>query len=120
METFEIALNSDIDTAYNRIKREFGFKTRAERIKADPRVKGWLKVTLDFRYQSTPGVHYLMRGYKKHSYKNEESPNTIQVELFKGGKNKVDVVVSFYSGNTTDITGYKQSIARRISKAVNR
>ncbi|MCG8537317.1 MAG: hypothetical protein MI808_19690 [Pseudomonadales bacterium] len=118
MESIEFSLSAiDVDTAYTRIKREFNFKTRAERIEADPNVEGWLDGTLDFRYQATPGVNYTMRGYREHKFNTEETPNTIQVEIFKDGADQVFIKASFYSGNTKDLEGYKSSLRQRIIKA---
>lgn len=119
MEKVEFSIAGvDVDTAYTRIKRDFDFKTRAERIEANPNVEGWLENTLDFRYQATPSVNYLMRGYREHKYLKEETPNTIQVEVFKDGASKVFIKVSFYSGNTKDLEGYKSSLKKRIIETV--
>lgn len=118
MSDFEFKLEGiDVDTAYVRIKREFNFKSRSERLEANPKLDGYLEHTLDFRYQATPGVNYLMRGYKPHSYGSEETPNTIQVELFKDGSERISVKVSFYSGSIKDVEGYKDSLKSRIIAA---
>ncbi|SMM99650.1 hypothetical protein SPONN_829 [uncultured Candidatus Thioglobus sp.] len=119
MASFEFAINDiGVDTAYTRIKREFNFKTRNELISEKPFLESLLSSSLDFRYQSIPGVSYLMRGYKEHNYSREETPNTIQIEISKDGKHRVFLKVSFYSGNTRSIRGYKKSLKSRIIKAV--
>ena len=118
MEKMQFSISDvDIDSLYNRIKNEFDFKSRQERIESNPTVEGFLDHTLDFRYRALPGVSYLMRGYKEHNYENEETPNTIQVELFKDGINKVSVLVSYYSGNLTDMSGYEKSLKERVLSA---
>ena len=120
MDALEFRVSGvDVDTAYVRIKREFNFKTRSERLEANPNLDGWLEHTLDFRYQATPGVNYLMRGYKEHVYLQEESPNTLQVEIYKDGVSAVLIKASFYSGNTSDVDGYKASLKNRILSSIN-
>lgn len=119
MTSFEFAIdNIDVDTAYLRIKREFNFRTKDEKISEKPFLKNMLASSLDFRYQSIVGVNYLMRGYKDHKYLKEETPNTIQVEISKDGQDKVFLKISFYSGNTKDIKGYKESLKSRIINSV--
>ncbi len=109
----------DVDTAYLQIKREFGFKSRDDFALNPP-----TQMAMDgnrffhLRYEATPGVHYIMRNWVKHPYGSEESSNTIEVELFKDGANKVKVRVAYYSGNTIDAKGYASSIRQRIERAI--
>lgn len=115
MRRFDLACQIDVDSAYSRVKREFDFRSKAERLEVAPRLNGWLSSTVDFRYQETPGVSYTMRGYKHHISGSEESPNTIQIELAKSSDGETAISVSYYADNIRDIADYEKSLEERIS-----
>ena len=119
MSAFEFSYPLDLDIAYLRIKREFGFKSR-EDFALNPPTQRAMDGNRFFhlRFEATPGVHYKMRNWVKHPYGSEESSNTIEVELFKDGANKVKVRVAYYSGNTLDAKGYVSSLRQRIERVL--
>ena len=119
MGSFEFKYPLDVDTTYLRLKQEFGFHSREDYAK-NPFSQNWMdeKRLLHLRYEGTPGVHYKMRNWVNHPYGNEESSNTIEVELFKDGANQVKIKIAYYSGNTLDAKGYASSIRQRIERAL--
>ncbi|MEN8131241.1 MAG: hypothetical protein ABFS45_13820 [Pseudomonadota bacterium] len=121
MRGFEFFYPLDVDTAYLRIKREFGFTSRQD-YAANPAMQGWIdnKFLLHVRYEATPGVHYKMRNFIEHAYGSEESSNTIEVELSKDGANQVSIRVAYYSGNTNDPKGYEASLKQRIENTIGK
>lgn len=113
--SFEFVVNKDIDVAYPKIMREFGY-TRVE-----PMYHYGTSLPIceiDSRYEEVPGSRYQMRSFLKHSYGNEESENTIEVDLSKEDVGKVRIRVSYYSGNTLDPHGYEASLRKRIEQAL--
>lgn len=118
MNGFEIAFEVDVDVAYTRIKRDFGFETMLERSGGSKVFEARLNKSLDFRYSAVPGVEYKMRGYVQHAFKTEEPLNTIQVQLFVDGKDKSIARVMYYSGNIKDLGAYKISLEKRIFAVV--
>ena len=113
--SFELVINKDVDAAYPKIMREFGYT----RWKAPLHYGTSIPVCdVSLRYEEVPGSHYQMRRFLKHAYGNEESENTIEVDLSKEDVGKVRVRVSYYSGNTIDKQGYEASLLNRIKQAL--
>lgn len=113
--SFEFVINKDIDVAYPRIMREFGYI----RLETVYHYATHIPICdIHSRYVEVPGSHYQMRNFIKHSCGNEESENTIEVDLSKEDVGKVRVRVSYYSGNTIDSLGYEASLKKRIEKAL--
>ncbi len=121
MSAFEFTYPLDVDTAYLRIKREFGFLSR-EDLSRKPIVLNYMeeKRLFHLRYEATPGVHYKMRNFVAHPYGNEEPSNTIEVELSKEGADQVSIRVAYYSGNTKDPKGYEISLKQRLERTIGR
>jgi hypothetical protein len=111
----EFIVNKDIDVAYPKIMREFGFYRHEQRYDSD---SGLPICDVHLLYINEPGSHYQMRNFIKHAYGNEESKNTIEVDLSKEGEGKVLVRVSYYSGNTLDKAGYEASLRNRVERAL--
>jgi hypothetical protein len=105
----------DVDTAYIRIKQDFGFNSRDD-LAHNEFAQDFLhsKVLLHMRYEATPGVHYKMRNFVKHPYGSEEGSNTIEVELTRNGSDQVKIRVAYYSGAMRDVSGYGTSLKQRI------
>jgi hypothetical protein len=117
--SFEFTINQNIDVVYPKIIEEFGFmslhelkyfRNRASNKRAARRPD----CKLHFRYEETPGNHYLMRRYIKHAYGQEEAVNTIEVDLAYADEDNVKIQVSYYSGRTLDKAGYEASLKQRI------
>ncbi len=119
MAAFEFSYPVDVDVAYLKLKQEFNFLSRDD-LARKPIVQGYLdeKHLFHLRYEATPGVHYKMRNFVKHPFGNEESSNTIEVELFKAGTDRVKIRVMYYAGNTKDTKGYEASLKQRIERTI--
>jgi hypothetical protein len=113
--SFSFIINQNIDFAYPQIMKEFGY-IRREKSK-DP-FTGRPTCAVEWRYEEVPGSHYQMRSYIKHHYGQEQSKNTIEVDLAKEDIDKVRIQVSYYSGHTIDKTGYEASLKQRVLKAL--
>ncbi len=109
----------DVDVAYVRYKRAFGFMTKNEIIRSrgvDPAdAAGWVsQMDNGYRHIVEPGVHYLM--------KEEVDLDTgyyigwLSLELEKAGKNKTRVYVNYCVGG---ITGFEPKYSSVIRKKVN-
>jgi hypothetical protein len=120
MSELAFGYNLDVDTAYIRIKQDFGFNSRAD-LAFNEFAQSYLdsKALLHMRYEGTPGVHYKMRNFVKHPYGSEEGSNTIEVELTKNGSDKVKIRVAYYSGAMRDVPGYGASLKQRIVKLLS-
>ncbi|MEW8048435.1 MAG: hypothetical protein AB2805_18290 [Candidatus Thiodiazotropha sp.] len=111
-----LTTNKDIDVVYPKIMREFKYnRKRLMRSNRNTTLPG---CDVHLRFEEVPGSHYQMRSYIKHVYGNEESRNTIEVDLAKEGPNKVRIQVSYYSGHTIDQAGYEASLKQRILRAL--
>lgn len=109
----------DVDVAYVRYKRTFGFMTKNEIIRSrgvDPDdAAGWVsQVDSGFRHVVEPGVHYHMKdsidldtGYYI---------GWLSLELEKAGKNKTRVYVNYCEGGTD---GFEPKYSSVIRKKVN-
>jgi hypothetical protein len=113
--SFSFIINKNIDALYAKIMREFGYARR--RAVINP-VTNQPTCSVDFRYEEIPGSHYQMRSYIKHHYGQEQSKNTIEVDLANEGADKVRIQVSYYSGHTKDKSGYEASLKQRVLKAL--
>jgi hypothetical protein len=120
MTRVDFAYPIDVDTAYIRIKQDFGFNSR-EDLAYNEFAQDFLdsQSLLHMRYEATPGVHYKMRNFVKHPYGTEEGSNTIEVELTRNGSDKVKVRVAYYSGAMRDVSGYGASLKQRIVKLLS-
>ncbi|MEW8139159.1 MAG: hypothetical protein AB2761_19010 [Candidatus Thiodiazotropha endolucinida] len=119
MSSFIFVYQKDIDTAYIRIKKEFGFLSLDD-MNNNPYVRDAVKSKslLHIRYVAIPNVQYTMRNWIRHPYASEEPSNTIEVDLAKEGQNKVRIQVSYYSGHTIDKAGYETSLKQRILRSL--
>jgi hypothetical protein len=113
--TIEFVVSQDIDVAYTRIMREFGYQRFKQQYLHGTSIPTCF---VYLRYEEIPGSHYQMRNFVKHAYGKEESENTIEVDLSKEGEGKVLVRVSYYSGNTLDKAGYEASLRNRVERAL--
>ena len=120
MTSVDFSYPIDVDTAYIRIKQDFGFNSRDD-LAFNEFAQSFLdsKALLHMRYEATPGVHYKMRNFVEHAYGNEEGSNTIEVELTKNGSDKVKIRVAYYSGAMRDVSGYGASLKQRIVKLLS-
>jgi hypothetical protein len=113
--TLTFIVNKDIDIAYPRVMKAFGFtKWKAPK----HFVTNMPICLLEKRFSESPGSHYLMRSHIKHAYGKEMPTNTIEVDLSKEGPDKVRVQLSYYSGHTNDKSGYEASLKQRVLKAL--
>jgi hypothetical protein len=113
--TVTFIVNKDIDIAYPRVLKAFGFKKWDKKYHYGSGIE---ICSLQKRFSESPGSHYLMRSHIKHAYGKEMPTNTIEVDLSKEGPDKVRVQLSYYSGHTKDKAGYEASLKQRVLKAL--
>jgi hypothetical protein len=114
--SFAFVIDQNIDVVYPKIMREFKYNyKRLKRSNVQTTLPG---CDVHLRYEEVPGSHYQMRSYIKHHYGQEQSKNTIEVDLANEGADKVRIQVSYYSGHTKDKSGYEASLKQRVLKAL--
>jgi len=110
-----------VDTTYIRIKREFGFLTRDEKLSRMyiPNASEWLKHEGSFRYEALPGVSYHMRHYVTHRYKGVNREHTIDAVIEKNGSAS-DVTLTYWVDNIprSQLNAYGRSLKSRALRAV--
>jgi len=108
-----------VDTAYIRIKREFGFLTRDEKLnRMDGYSREWLQYEGSFRYEALPGVSYHMRHYLTHRYKGVNREHTIDAVIEKNGSAS-DVTLTYWVEiPPAEIKQYGNSLKKRALRAV--
>jgi len=114
----------DVDSAYVKIKREFHFYTRQERIRATPGIGdqgSWLDNTDEFRYEALPGVRYHMKERTSHTYRGQDRKHNIEVFIEKDGSGS-NVVFKFWVKDPaiTDLDDYGRSIQARAEKSIGK
>ena len=109
-----IETNIDVDTAYVRIKREFGFNTLEERLATTPSVRYAQTLYNDgFMYSAEPSVRYLMRDRTG----EQKTGRVIQVEISKNGSGAV-VEFAFATAGLDSVSDYEMQMRARISGAI--
>jgi len=85
-QTIEARFNTDIDTAYGRVRREFNYLTTEERLARTPGVYGDTQLlrASGFRHEASPGSSYTLQDQVRHPRGGERQ--TIRVELYKDGR----------------------------------
>ena len=102
-----LSAHIDIDTAYTRIKREFGFLTRKEW------EQNYLYDDGGILYEALPGVSYHMRFNVPHRYKGVTRTHYIETTLHKNGR-KTDLTFKFWvQVSKGSLNQYAYSIKKR-------
>lgn len=109
-----IETSIDVDTAYVRIKSEFGFKTLEERLALTPSIRYTQTLYNDgFMYSAEPGVRYLMRDRTG----EQKNGRVIQVEISKDGSGAI-VEFAFATAGLDVVSDYEMQMISRISGAI--
>ena len=103
----------DIDTVYTRIKREFGFLTRAEW------ERNYLYDDGGILWEGIPGVSYHMRFTVPHRFKAVTRNHYIETALEKNGRN-TDITFKFWVQiPNTSLKQYAYSINKRAASSLH-
>ena len=83
----QVALNTerDVDTAYGRLKRHFGFLTLEERSGPDPQAQEWGALDRGFQHRVTPGLGSRMRQPGRELRNVGEYDSPLQIEIDREG-----------------------------------
>lgn len=112
---FNFVYPVDVDVAYIRIKRAFGFKTTKEVSAESSFIAGLVEhgQLHRFRYEALPGVSYKMRNSIKPDFKV-----VVQVELTKEAVNKTRIQGWFNKlGVSGSVDDYKRALIGRLKAA---
>jgi len=108
MQTFEMTTQWDVDTAYARIRRHFGFQTLVERAGRDERQQQWVALDRGYHHRATPGVQYSLRQPRVRHL--EGYPDPLQIDIDREGQG-ARLQVQFY-GDTAP--GGPEAFARHL------
>ena len=108
MQTFEMITQRDVDTAYARIRRHFGFQTLVERAGRDERQQQWVALDRGYHHRATPGVQYSLRQPRVRHV--EGYPDPLQIDIDREGQG-ARLQVQFY-GDTAP--GGSDAFARHL------
>ena len=111
-----ICLGGDIDVAYIRIKKEFGYLTPDERLAATPGAWGNIQVIKrreGFEYVAQQGVYYLMRDRSRRT-----GDRIIETKLSKDGTNKYCLEYGFANVGLTNVPAYAAELKARYIAAI--
>ncbi len=107
-----LSVNRDVDTVYTRIKREFGFLTRAEW------ERNYLYDDGGILWEAIPGVSYHMRFTVPHHFKGVTRNHYIEATLTKNGRS-TDLTFKFWVQiPKATINRYAYSIKQRASRVL--
>lgn len=110
-------LTGNIDVAYVRLKKEFGYMTADERIARTPGASGDLNLIKrqgGFEYVAQPGVYYLMRDKNGRTGKR-----VVQTELTTEGTNRYCVSYGFANKGLANPSAYSSKLKARVFSAIN-
>lgn len=110
-------LSGNIDVAYVRLKKEFGYMTAEERIARTPGADGdlnYIKRQGGFEYVAQQGVYYLMRDKTKRT-----GNRIVQAELTTDGENTYCLSYGFVNTGLLNPTKYSNDLGARMISAVN-
>lgn len=110
-----IETNIDVDTAYVRIKREFGFNTLEERLATTPGVYGSAQELYrnGFMFSAEPGARYLMRDRTG----PQKMGRIVQIEVRKEGAGSL-VEFAFATAGLASVSVYEKELRARIVGAL--
>jgi hypothetical protein len=84
MQRFKMTTQWDVDTAYARIRRHFGFQTLVERAGPDERQQGWVALDGGYHHRATPGVQCSLRQYRVRNV--DGYPDPLQIDIDREGQ----------------------------------
>lgn len=93
---FSINSQRDVDTAYTRIKRHFGFQTLLERAGPDTRQQEWVALDRGFHHRVTPGLGSSMRQPGNYLRHMNGYQSALQIEIDREGTGS-RIHVMFYT-----------------------
>lgn len=106
----------DVDTAYLKIKREFGYQTDREIDQEWGSLASTKKQTFSYAYDATPGVFYQMRAHRDHN----GAKAVIDSKIEKAGEGSSKVIVTYWLDSAVADTGaFSHSLQQRITRALN-
>lgn len=115
------SVKKPIDITYLRVKKEFGFFTMEERVRATHIPGGsrpWVEQTGEFRYEALPGVSYHMREYTGHVYKGVNGEQTIDARLETNGAG-TDITFTYWVPlPKVELAAFGNSLKQRALRAL--
>ncbi|MEM8948414.1 MAG: hypothetical protein AAGA21_19195 [Pseudomonadota bacterium] len=118
--TADLQTDVDVDTAYLKIKREFGFLTYEERLAKSPNLqRGWLEKDTSFKHTTIAGVSYQMKNRVPHAFGGEKRSHNFEANVEKDGEGSI-VMMKFWipSQDGLDVEAYSKSIEARARNAL--
>lgn len=108
-------VKTDVDVAYIRMKKEFGFRTTDEiKAKYGDFAAGFKLKSDEFRYDVTPGVQYHMRMDIPHAGKSV----VLDCVVEKVAPGKSNITLSYFLPAGADAKSYEASLKARVMKAL--
>ena len=110
----------DVDTAYARVKRAFGYESRKE-VLSQGEWGRWAVQDGAFKYEATPGALYHMSRVVAHTYKGDVYKEPLRTDLEKDGKGTRVQIRYWVNPKLVDSTdAYGASIKKRVVAALKR
>ncbi|WP_018994354.1 hypothetical protein [Thioalkalivibrio sp. ALJ2] len=95
---FEVTTATDVDTAFNRIRRQFGYLPLEQR--TNPAGQPWLEASDAYHFRENPGSFYSLRDYREIlGY-----AGVVQMDISRDG-NGSHIAVEYYEG-TDRVEGF--------------
>lgn len=113
---FSMTAGVDVDTAYTRLKRTFGFRTLDEIAPEGDRRRDWIKLSKGYHHRMTPGVQYSMRERRDIDGEN----GIIQIDMDRDGTGTY-LDVTYYAGGDHAFPagqGFQQQVESLIREAL--
>ena len=112
-----ICLDGDIDVAYVRLKKEFGYQTPEERLANKGKHVNLvlIKRREGYEYVAQESVYYLMRDRSRHT-----DDRVIQTELSKDGPNRYCLAYAFANYGLTDVPAFAAALKARYLNTLQR
>jgi len=113
-DSIRFTVRLPIDTAYVRIKREFGFVTRTEALGRVSHKQEWLDYDDSFRYEALPGVSYHLRKAIDHRFRGVyREKDTVDALLEKNGSG-TDITLTYWVDiPKSQVPAYGRSLKKR-------
>ena len=80
MQEFPMTTHWDVDTAYARIRRHFGFQTLVERSGGNAQIEPWIALDRGYHHRAAPGVQYSLRQPRVRNVEGYQDPLEIDID----------------------------------------
>ncbi len=120
--TISFLYESDVDTAFMKIKNEYEYYTEAEVMREYGAVVGeWKLLDQSYIYEAVPGVFYKMMDRRNHQFNGVTRRHNIYFEIKKNGNNsQINIMFWVKDPDIVSLSDYGKSLKDRTINALQK